>query len=255
LKCTPPTGFIKMKDINKSLENHAKQALAWGVDVLPKPKAKKAKAESPPLPKPPSEAPLAAGEPGALQALRSHIGDCTRCPLHQERTMIVFGEGNPNADIMFVGEAPGADEDKSGIPFVGRAGKLLTDMILAMGLTREQIYIANVVKCRPPGNRNPEPIEIASCIPFLKKQIESVKPKAIIALGKFASQTLLQTEIPITKLRGEFKEYEGAQLMPTYHPAYLLRNPPMKRAVWEDLQKVMHLLNLPLPNKKTTATS
>lgn len=177
-----------------------------------------------------------------LAELRSDIGDCTRCVLHKGRHQLVFGVGNPKATLMFIGEGPGADEDLKGEPFVGRAGQLLTKMIEAMGIQRSDVYIANVVKCRPPGNRSPEPVEIATCIPFLKKQIEIIHPQVIVTLGKFASQTLLQTEIPITKLRGEFHTYEGAQLMPTYHPAFLLRNPNMKRAVWEDLKKVMKYL-------------
>ena len=147
---------------------------------------------------------------------------------------------------MFVGEGPGADEDAQGEPFVGRAGQLLTKMIEAMGLKRSDVYIANIVKSRPPGNRNPEPAEIATCLPFLKKQIEIIQPKVIVCLGKIAAQTLLQTEIPITKLRGQFQDYGGIQVMPTYHPAFLLRNPPMKKFVWEDLKKVMSLLGLPL---------
>ncbi|MBI2339648.1 MAG: uracil-DNA glycosylase [Deltaproteobacteria bacterium] len=179
-----------------------------------------------------------------LSSLRAEIGDCTRCVLHKGRTNLVFGVGNPNAELMFVGEGPGADEDLQGEPFVGRAGQLLTRMIEAMGLKRGDVYIANIVKCRPPGNRNPEPIEIATCIPFLKKQIDIIQPKVIVCLGKFAAQTLLQTEIPITKLRGEFHDYGEAKIMPTYHPAFLLRNPNMKRAVWEDLKKVMSLLGL-----------
>lgn len=182
--------------------------------------------------------------PQRLTALRAEIGECTRCPLHKGRTNLVFGVGNPQASLMFVGEGPGADEDLKGEPFVGRAGQLLTKMIEAMGLQRQDVYIANVVKCRPPGNRNPEPVEIDTCLPYLKNQIEIIQPKIIVALGKFAAQTLLQTEIPITKLRGEFHDYGGAKMMPTYHPAFLLRNPTMKRAVWEDLKKVMSVLGL-----------
>ncbi|MBI4412224.1 MAG: uracil-DNA glycosylase [Deltaproteobacteria bacterium] len=179
-----------------------------------------------------------------LATLRTEIGDCTRCILHKGRTNLVFGVGNPDAELMFVGEGPGADEDLKGEPFVGRAGQLLTKMIEAMGLTRADVYIANIVKCRPPGNRNPEPIEVATCSPFLKRQIDIIGPKVLVCLGKFAAQTLLQTEIPITKLRGEFQDYGAVKVMPTYHPAFLLRNPNMKRAVWEDLKKVMALLGL-----------
>jgi uracil-DNA glycosylase len=155
---------------------------------------------------------------------------------------VVFGVGNPDADLMFVGEAPGADEDVQGIPFVGRAGQLLTKIIEAIGLTREQIYIANVIKCRPPGNRNPEPDEVAACEPFLFRQIDAIQPRVIVPLGKFAAQCLLKTADPITRLRGRTFEYRGATLIPTFHPAYLLRNPSAKREVWEDMKKVRSIL-------------
>ena len=175
-----------------------------------------------------------------LQELRDDIGDCRRCKLHSGRTHVVFGIGNPSARLMFVGEGPGRDEDLKGEPFVGRAGQLLTDIITkGMGLRREDVYIANVVKCRPPQNRNPEPDEVASCEPFLKKQIELIRPEIIVALGKFAVQTLLQSKVPITRLRGNWHTYMGIKLMPTFHPAYLLRNPADKKLVWEDIKKVM----------------
>jgi DNA polymerase len=183
-------------------------------------------------------------EGDTLPRIREDIGDCTRCKLHKARTKIVFGTGNPNADLMFVGEGPGRDEDLSGEPFVGRAGKLLTDMIKAMGLQREDVYIANVVKCRPPENRLPERDEIATCSPFLMRQIDSIKPKVICTLGSCSAQTLLQTAQGISKLRGEWFDFRGAKLMPTYHPAYLLRNPAAKPEVWKDLQKVMAVLGL-----------
>jgi DNA polymerase len=180
----------------------------------------------------------------ALAAVRAEIGDCTRCKLHtQGRTQIVFGVGNPDADLMFVGEAPGADEDAQGIPFVGRAGQLLTKIIEAIGLTRDDVYIANVIKCRPPGNRNPEPDEVETCEPFLFQQIDFIKPKVIVALGKFGAQTLLRTLDPISRLRGRVYDYRGAKLIPTFHPAYLLRNPSSKREVWEDMKLVKKLLN------------
>jgi uracil-DNA glycosylase family 4 len=179
-----------------------------------------------------------------LPRIREDIGDCTRCKLHKGRTKIVFGTGNPNADLMFVGEGPGRDEDLSGEPFVGRAGKLLTYMIKAMGLQREDVYIANVVKCRPPENRLPEKDEIATCSPFLMRQIDAIKPKVICTLGSCSAQTLLQTAQGISKLRGEWFDFRGAKLMPTYHPAYLLRNPAAKPEVWKDLQKVMAVLGL-----------
>lgn len=178
----------------------------------------------------------------SLGDLQNVLGPCTRCQLCEQRTNIVFGVGNPHADLMFIGEGPGADEDKQGEPFVGRAGQLLTKMIQAMGLERKDVYIANVVKCRPPGNRNPEPPEIESCLPFLEQQIELTQPKVIVCLGKFAAQTVLNTLIPISKLRGNFRERNGILVMPTFHPAYLLRNAGMKKFAWEDLKKVMEKL-------------
>ena len=184
----------------------------------------------------------------ALTAIRDDIGDCTRCKLHtQGRTQIVFGVGNPAADLMFVGEAPGADEDTQGIPFVGRAGQLLTKMIEAMGLGRDEVYIANVLKCRPPGNRNPEPDEIETCEPFLFRQLASVQPKVVIALGAFAARTLLKTGDPISRLRGRVYDYRGAKLIPTFHPSFLLRSPGYKREAWEDLKKALALLGRELP--------
>ena len=177
-----------------------------------------------------------------LVAIRTELGDCTRCKLHAGRTNLVFGVGNPDADLMFVGEGPGADEDEQGEPFVGRAGQLLTQIIKAMGFAREDVYIANVVKCRPPNNRNPEPDEIAQCTPFLQAQIASIRPKVIVALGKFAAQTLLGTETPISRLRGRFHEMGDAVVMPTFHPSYLLRTPAAKRDVWEDMKMVMQRL-------------
>jgi uracil-DNA glycosylase family 4 len=180
----------------------------------------------------------------ALTAVREDLGDCTRCKLHaQGRQQIVFGVGNPSAEVMFVGEAPGADEDIQGIPFVGRAGQLLTKMIEAMGFKRDDVYIANVLKCRPPGNRNPEPDEIEQCEPFLFRQIASIQPKVIIALGAFAARTLLKTQDPISRLRGRVYEYRGSKLIPTFHPSFLLRSPGYKREAWEDLKKALTLLD------------
>jgi DNA polymerase len=183
-------------------------------------------------------------EPDLLAELKGEIGPaCVRCKLHGlGRKQVVFGVGNPNADLMFVGEAPGADEDEQGEPFVGRAGQLLTRIIEAIGLKREDVYIANVIKCRPPGNRNPEPDEVETCQPFLFRQIDAIEPKVIVALGKFAAQSLLQTTDPITRLRGRTFRYRGATLIPTFHPAYLLRNPSSKREVWEDMKKVRAIL-------------
>ena len=180
----------------------------------------------------------------ALAAIREDIGDCTRCKLHTlGRQQIVFGVGNPSADLMFVGEAPGADEDIQGEPFVGRAGQLLTKIIEAIDLKREDVYIANVIKCRPPQNRNPEPDEVEQCEPFLFRQIDIIKPKVIVALGKFAAQCLLRTTDPITRIRGREFTYRDAILIPTYHPAYLLRTPSAKREVWEDMKRVRAILN------------
>jgi uracil-DNA glycosylase family 4 len=179
-----------------------------------------------------------------LERIREDIGDCTRCRLHKGRTKIVFGVGNPKAELMFVGEGPGRDEDIQGEPFVGRAGKLLTQMIEAMGLRREDVYIANVVKCRPPENRLPEKDEIAICSPFLTRQIDVIRPKVICCLGSCSAQTLLATTQGISRFRGEWFDFRGAKLIPTYHPAYLLRNPAAKSDVWKDLQKVMAHLGL-----------
>lgn len=185
--------------------------------------------------------------PEALAALRAEIGpQCMRCKLHTlGRRQVVFGVGNPQARLMFVGEAPGEDEDRQGEPFVGRAGQLLTKIIEAIGMTRDQVYIANVIKCRPPGNRNPEPDEVETCEPYLFRQIAIIQPRIVVALGKFAAQSLLRTTEPITRLRGRVYEFRGASLLPTFHPAYLLRNPPAKREVWEDMKKVRDLLQAP----------
>ena len=192
--------------------------------------------------------PIAASAKAAsLEAIRAEIGDCTRCKLCKGRKNIVFGVGNPKARLMFVGEGPGRDEDIKGEPFVGAAGQLLNRMIIAMGLKREDVYIANVVKCRPPNNRDPEPDEVAACEPFLKAQIQSVKPEIIVGLGRYAVQTLLRDSTPVSRQRGKWREYEGTPLMPTYHPAYLLRNPAEKRPVWQDLQNVMQRLGSNTP--------
>ncbi len=178
-----------------------------------------------------------------LERVRDELGVCTRCKLSSGRTNIVFGSGHPHAKLMFVGEGPGEEEDKQGLPFVGRAGQLLTKMITAMGLSREEVYIANIVKCRPPHNRPPETDEIASCQPFLMKQIAAIRPKVICALGTFAAQTLLATKVRISDLRGRFHDFQGIQVMPTFHPAYLLRNPSEKKPTWDDLQKIMKVLS------------
>jgi len=190
-------------------------------------------------------------EDDSLQKIKADIGpDCTRCKLHKARTQVVFGVGNPKAELMFVGEGPGHDEDLQGEPFVGRAGKLLTQMIEAMGLKRADVYIANVVKCRPPENRLPEKDEIATCSPYLLRQIAAIRPKVIVCLGACSAQTLLQTTQGISRFRGEWFDFLGAKLMATYHPAYLLRNPPAKADVWKDLQKVMAVLGLEVKKPK-----
>jgi DNA polymerase len=186
----------------------------------------------------------------ALRLIREDIGDCTRCVLHKQgRKQIVFGVGNPCAELMFIGEAPGADEDQQGEPFVGRAGQLLNNMIKAMGIRREDIYIANIIKCRPPGNRTPERDECETCSPFLMRQIAAIQPKAIVALGAVAAKTLLAINAPMMELRGRWYDFRGTKLAVTYHPAFLLRDPRQKKETWKDLQMVMKYLGMPLPSK------
>jgi len=189
-----------------------------------------------------------------LEELSAFIGDCQRCKLAPRRTNLVFGVGNPNAQLMFVGEAPGADEDARGEPFVGRAGQLLTDIIeRGMGTRRSDVYICNVIKCRPPDNRNPEPDEVAACEPFLFRQIDIVRPRAIVGLGTFAVQAVLKVKIPISRLRGNWQDFRGIRFMPTFHPAYLLRNPADKRLVWADIQEVMKYLGMPIPRRGSSS--
>jgi DNA polymerase len=191
----------------------------------------------------------AADRAAALQLIRDEIGDCTRCPLHKGRNKLVFGDGSPAARLMFVGEGPGADEDAQGLPFVGKAGQLLNNMIAAMGLRREEVYIANVVKCRPPGNRVPEQEEGATCTPFLFRQIDVIRPQVLVALGATAATWLLGARQPLAGLRGRVHAFRGAQLIVTYHPAYLLRDPRQKKEAWADLQIAMRELGLKLPAK------
>jgi DNA polymerase len=199
---------------------------------------------------------LARAAAEALADIRADLGECTRCKLHTlGRQQIVFGTGSMNAELMFVGEAPGADEDTQGVPFVGRAGQLLTKMIEAMGLRRDEVYIANVLKCRPPGNRNPEPDEIQTCQPFLFRQLASIQPKVVIALGAFAARTLLDTEAPISKLRGRVFDFRGAKLIPTFHPSFLLRSPGNKREAWEDLKLALGLLGRQVPTGASSANA
>ena len=203
------------------------------------------------IPAPPqvaAEVPVAE-RAAALQLIRDEIGDCTRCPLHKGRNKLVYGDGSPTARLMFVGEGPGADEDAQGLPFVGRAGQLLNNMITAMGLKREEVYIANVVKCRPPGNRVPEPEEIATCSPFLFHQIDVIRPQVLVALGATAATCLLGQRQPLAGLRGRVHAFRGAQLIVTYHPAYLLRDPRQKKEAWADLQIAMRELGLKPPKR------
>jgi uracil-DNA glycosylase len=177
-----------------------------------------------------------------LAEIRADLGECCRCGLSEQRHKIVFGVGSETARLVFVGEAPGRDEDLQGEPFVGEAGKLLDRIVLAMGMQRNEVYICNVIKCRPPRNRDPKPDEIATCEPFLRRQLKVLQPRVIVTLGKFAGQTLLRSETPISRLRGSWHEYQGIPVMPTFHPAYLLRNPASKREVWEDMKLVMQRL-------------
>ncbi len=218
----------------------------------PPPPARKAavRAAKPELPAPvpgpapvPRPAPESRAPPAStLPRIRADLGDCRRCKLAAGRTNIVFGTGNPAAELVFVGEGPGADEDRLGEPFVGAAGKLLDRMIAAMGLSRAEVYICNVVKCRPPGNRNPEPDEMDACGPFVRAQIAAIRPRVLVTLGKIAAQHLLRDTTPVSRLRGRWREFEGIPLMPTFHPAYLLRNPAEKGKVWEDLKAVVAAL-------------
>jgi uracil-DNA glycosylase len=185
----------------------------------------------------------------SLEAIRELMGDCRRCKLCKTRTNIVFGVGNPRAELMFVGEAPGANEDLQGIPFVGRAGQLLTKIIEAMGFSREDVYIANVLKCRPPENRNPEADEVAACSGFLQQQMAAVAPKVIVPLGKYATELLLGQNGPISQIRGKLFDLRGIAVIPTFHPSYLLHNPAAKRDVWDDMKAVLGLLKRPVPGR------
>ncbi|MCK4859741.1 MAG: uracil-DNA glycosylase [Candidatus Omnitrophica bacterium] len=193
--------------------------------------------------------------PQQLKLLSQKVQQCQKCLLFKTKKHYVFGEGNQQAALLFVGEAPGRDEDLQGKPFIGRAGQLLTRIIESIGLKREDIYIANILKCRPPGNRNPLPSEIENCLPYLKKQIEIIQPSVICALGKFAAQTLLNSDTPISQLRGKFYNYQGAKLIPTFHPAYLLRNPQGKIPVWEDMKKIKAKLRFYAASRKPQAAS
>ena len=243
----------EMRKIAASLRLHLRRREQAGIPYLPcgEPRIGNRKAVNQPVPSQALEGNLFSDYTSihrskTLEELREAIGDCQRCKLSSGRTHLVFGVGNPKAKVMFVGEGPGRDEDLKGEPFVGRAGQLLTDIITkGMGMKRADVYIANVIKCRPPENRNPESDEIESCEPFLVRQIELIKPKVVVALGKFAVQLLLNSKVPIMRLRGEWHNYHGIKLMPTLHPAYLLRNPGDKKLVWQDIKKVLQELASP----------
>jgi DNA polymerase len=235
LRLDHPRFLDELKEIVAGLRHHLEDEKYSGLEGWPR----SSPVISMPFPK--KKETLPSAQPAALstlEAVREELGECRRCKLHPTRTNIVFGTGNPKAKLVFVGEGPGRDEDLQGKPFVGLAGQLLTKIIQAIQLTREEVYITNIIKCRPPGNRNPEPDEIKACEPFLIKQMEVIRPNLICALGTFAAQTLLKTEERISLLRGRFHQYQGIPLMPTYHPAYLLRNPNFKRDVWEDMKKI-----------------
>jgi len=281
---TPPTqpAQARLQALLDQLRAHLEYQQSTGLDEVPRGAQTRAARDAPDTARRPSDAPRPAASPaattpspvtsietpkvataaapsgdlftttvaqraGTLDELRAELGDCRRCKLAPGRTHIVFGVGNPRATLMFVGEGPGRDEDLKGEPFVGRAGQLLTEIITkGMKLRREDVYIANVIKCRPPENRNPEPDEIAACQPFLLRQIDIIKPKVLVALGTFAAQTLLGLRVPISRLRGQWYDYHGIKLMPTLHPAYLLRNPNDKKLVWEDIKMVLRELENPV---------
>jgi len=259
-KLTERLTFYQDIGIQLFYRDRCPQHLASVTEEIPLPKpVQKAQLAKPsveirPAPPKPNAFPAASG-PSLFEAINripddtllkihTDLGDCTRCKLHRGRTKLVFGDGNPKAELVFVGEGPGRDEDAQGLPFVGRAGKLLTQMIEAMGLQRQDVYICNVVKCRPPENRTPEKEEVETCSPFLLRQLDAISPKVIVCLGSVAAQTLLETNRGISHFRGEWLEFRGRKLMATYHPAYLLRNPSAKGEVWKDLQKVMAVLGL-----------
>ncbi|MDI7258682.1 MAG: uracil-DNA glycosylase [Thermodesulfobacteriota bacterium] len=219
----------KYQDILDDLKSYLEYLKGMGIESLPVSEPRPAEAFQPQVP--------------TLDEIRQELGDCRRCKLHRMRRTIVFGEGNPKAGLMLIGEGPGYDEDIQGKPFVGKAGQLLTKILQAIEIQREEVYIANIIKCRPPQNRNPEPDEIESCHPFLLKQIQAIQPRIICALGTFATQTLLKTDAKITSLRGKAYDFSGIQIFPTYHPAYLLRNPEKKREVWEDMKQIAKALS------------
>ena len=222
-----------LKEIIADLRSYLEYLKGLGIESLPA--SREAVEAKDHRPSPPSPS-------FTLEGIRKELGDCKRCKLNRTRRTLVFGEGNPKAPLMFIGEGPGYDEDVQGRPFVGKAGQLLTKIIQSMGFQREDVYIANIVKCRPPQNRNPQPDEIEACHPFVLKQIEVIRPRIICALGTFAAQTLLKTIEKITALRGRVFDLDGIKIIPTYHPAFLLRNPERKREVWEDMKRILDLL-------------
>lgn len=245
----------EVRQLISSLEDYLNDLRDTGVDGIPLGETMTPPSLPSSLPEPAAvksvspkeEVPMISGHVGLLSGIRVELGDCRRCGLSATRSNLVFGAGSPKARLVFVGEAPGGEEDREGVPFVGDAGKLLTKIIQAMGFSRDEVYICNVIKCRPPQNRNPQPDEIEQCHPFLLRQIQAIRPEIVVALGTFAAQTLLQTKEPISRLRGVFHDYHGISLMPTFHPAYLLRNAGMKREVWQDMQKVMIRLGKEFP--------
>ena len=239
----PVTGLLRDLRAHLSWQRDASGAEVMGTKrPLPKLPSQAAPAPAPGRDVQRQETPPPVAAHPTLDEIRRELGDCRRCKLCAGRKQIVFGSGNPRARLVFVGEGTGEEEDAQGHPIVGPAGQLLTKMISAMGLRRDDVYICNVVKCRPPGNRNPEPDEIAACEPFLRAQLHSIGPEVVVALGKFAAQTLLREATPITRLRGQWRTYQGMKLMPTFHPAYLLRSPAEKKPCWEDLKAVMAVL-------------
>jgi uracil-DNA glycosylase len=227
----------EIQEIVADLKSYVEYLKEMGIEDLP---VAERRAQKHAPASPPARLPVQ-----TLEDIRRELGDCRRCKLHTTRRTIVFGEGNPEATLMFVGEGPGYDEDVQGRPFVGKAGQLLTKIIQSIKLEREEVYIANVIKCRPPGNRNPEADEIEACHPFLLKQILAIRPKIICALGTFSAQTLLSTTAPISALRGRCFDLHGTRVIPTFHPAYLLRNPERKKVVWEDMKRIMEWMSHP----------
>lgn len=244
-------GFVKadltLQETLGALRGYLEELVETGVDGLPLSAGGEAPETS--LPGMVSEASPEAGME-TLADIRLELGECRRCSLGEGRTNLVFGVGNPHARLVFVGEAPGRDEDLRGEPFVGEAGQLLTNIIQAMGFERSEVYICNVLKCRPPNNRDPLPAEVEACGSFMLRQVRAIGPQVVVALGRFAAQTLLSTKVPISKLRGQFHDYHGIPLMPTYHPAALLRDASLKRDVWDDMKQVMGLLGKEVPGKK-----